>query len=211
VFNAQGSEAWRRERIGKVTASRVADLMAKTKSGWGASRKNYMAELIAERLTGVPAESYMSTAMQHGVDAESQARAAYEFFCDVQVERVGFIEHPLLKMSGASPDGFVLGDGLVELKCPNTATHIETILTREIPSKYITQMQFQMACTGRAWCDFVSFDPRMPEHLRLFTKRVLADVPYITDLEREVRAFLAEVDTTLKALDAKLSGTALML
>jgi putative phage-type endonuclease len=196
----QGSDEWKAARLGRVTASRVADLMAKTKSSWGASRKNYMAELIAERLTGVPAESYMNAAMQHGIDTEPQARAAYEFFCDATVEQVGFIEHPLIKMAGASPDGLVLDDGLVEIKCPNTATHIETILTREIPGKYVTQMQFQMACTGRAWCDFVSFDPRMPEHLRLFTKRVVATPSYILELEHEVREFLKELDATLAAL-----------
>ncbi len=197
----QYSEAWFDARLGKVTASRVADVIAKTKSGWGASRKNYLAELVAERLTGATVDSYTSAAMQRGLDIEPGARAAYEFFRDMTITEVGFVPHPTIEMAGASPDGYVDDDGLVEIKCPNVATHIDTLISKAIPAKYITQMQFQMACTKRVWCDYVSFDPRMPEHLRLFTRRVFRDKERITELEQMVDAFLTEVDETLDALD----------
>lgn len=196
----QGSAEWHAARLGKVTASRVADVMARTKTGWGASRKNYMAELIAERLTGTAAEGFTNQAMQWGIDTESQARAAYSFFRDAEVVEVGFIDHPVIAMTGASPDGQIGTDGLLELKCPNTATHIDTLLSGAVPDKYILQMQWQLACTGRAWCDFASFDPRMPQNLRLFAKRVDRDGPRIKEIESAVLAFLTELDATLAAL-----------
>jgi putative phage-type endonuclease len=199
----QGSPEWFAQRAGKVTASRIADMMAKTKSGWGASRTNYAAQLVAERLTGAVEPGYTSPAMQWGKDTEAQARAAYCFRLDTDVTEVGFIDHPMIAMSGASPDGFVKGAaGLVEIKCPNTATHIETLLGGSVPAKYVLQMQWQMACTSASWCDFVSFDPRLPESMRLFVERVARDNAMIGDLEREVRAFLAEVDTTVAKLRA---------
>lgn len=190
----QGSDAWRQERLGKVTASRVADLMARTKSGYSASRENYMAELVAERLTGVPAAQYTNSAMQWGTDTEPKARAAYEFYRDMDVVETGFVVHPIIQMSGASPDGLVGDDGLVEIKCPNTATHIDTLLGQAVPGKYVKQMQWQMACTGRKWCDFVSYDPRLPENLRLFVRRVDKDDPLVVELGKEIVAFLAETD-----------------
>lgn len=196
----QGSPEWFAERVGKVTASRVADVVARTKSGWGASRANYMAELIAERLTGAKSEGFVNAAMQHGIDTEPQARDAYSFYAGVDVEQVGFIAHPTIEMSGASPDGLVGNDGLVEIKCPSTATHIDTLLNGKVPEKYITQMMWQMACTGRKWCDFVSFDPRMPESMRLFIKRVERDEKLIASLEKEVELFLREVETKVAAL-----------
>lgn len=196
----QGSPEWFAARLGKVTASRVADLTATTKAGWGASRKNYLAELVAERLTGVSAAGFTNAAMQWGTETEPQARAAYEFFHDAEVEQVGFVVHPHILMAGASPDGLIGDDGLIEIKCPNTSTHIDTLLGAEVPTKYLTQMQFQMACTGRQWCDFVSFDPRMPENLRLFTRRVLRDADVIDALENAVRIFLVELEATIAAL-----------
>jgi putative phage-type endonuclease len=196
----QGSDEWKAARLGRATASRVADIIAKTKTGWGSSRKNYMAELIAERLSGVPAEQYTNAAMQWGIDNEAQGRAAYAFFHDADVEEVGFIEHPDIPMSGASPDGLVGTEGLVEIKAPNTATHIDTLLSATIPDKYIVQMQFQMACTKRLWADWVSFDPRLPDHLRLFVRRVPRDNVRIVELEAAVRVFLAEVDDTVTRL-----------
>lgn len=201
-MSIQGSPEWRAERCGKVTASRVADVIAKTKSGWGASRANYMAELIAERLTNVKAEGYTNAAMQHGIDTEPQARGAYQFYADVEVVEVGFIAHPTIPMTGASPDGFVGDDGLVEIKCPNTATHIETLLGASVPGAYVTQMQWQMACTGRKWCDFVSFDPRLPESMRSFIRRVSRDEVMIGSLERDIEAFLMELETKLQKLRA---------
>lgn len=204
----QGSEEWMQARLGKVTASRVADVIARTKSGWGAGRKNYLAELVAERLTGVAAESYQNAAMKWGIETEPQARAAYGFFQEATVEEVGFIDHPGIAMTGASPDGFVGEEGMVEIKCPNTATHIDTLLTKAIPGKYHTQMQWQMACAGRLWCDFVSFDPRMPEDLRLFVHRVERDGVLIGDLEAAVTDFLAELDKTVAALRESVKGAA---
>ena len=197
----QGSPEWFAARLGKVTASRISDVIAKTKTGWGASRANYMAALIAERLTGTPAESYTNAAMQWGLDTEPQAKAAYSFCYDAEITEVGFVLHDWIKDSGASPDGLVAPDGLVEIKCPNTATHIETLLGAEIPDKYIVQMQFQMACTGAKWCDFVSFDPRMPARLSLFVKRIPRDAKRIAELENAVREFFKELDTNLAALN----------
>lgn len=190
----QGSPEWKSIRCGRVTASRVADVIAKTKSGFGASRANYMAELIAERLTGETVEGYTNAAMAHGTATEPEARSAYEFYTDVSVTEIGFVEHPTIGLTGCSPDGLVNSDGLVEIKCPQCATHIETLLGHRIPEKYVTQMTWQMACTGRAYCDFVSYDPRLPESMRLFVLRVTRDDNLIRILEKEVIAFLAELD-----------------
>lgn len=198
----QGSPEWFALRCGKVTASRVADVIAKTKAGWGASRANYMAELIAERLTGVTAESYTNAAMQWGTEKEPEARTAYEFWRDAEVTEAGFVLHPTIGSSGASPDGYVGGKGLIEIKCPSTATHIETLLGGTVPAKYITQMQWQMACTDRAWCDFVSYDPRMPDELRIFVRRVERDEDRIAELEKEVIEFQKELNAKLFALSA---------
>jgi putative phage-type endonuclease len=196
----QGSPEWFAARCGKLTASSIADAIAKTKTGWGASRANVMARLIAERLTGAPGESYQNKEMQWGSETEPLARDAYEFYADVDVEQVGFIVHPTIAESGASPDGLVGADGLIEIKCPNTATHIDTLLGESIPGKYTLQMQWQMACTGRKWCDFVSFDPRMPGRMRLFAKRVARDDVLIASLTKDVELFLRELDTKLAAL-----------
>ena len=196
----QGTDEWLAARCGKVTASRMADLLAKTKTGYGASRANYMAELIAERLTGSPAERFTSPAMQWGTANEPDARAAYEFHADCDVTEVGFVPHPGILMAGASPDGLVADAGLVEIKCPNTSTHIDTLLSGAVAGKYVTQMQFQMACTGRAWCDFVSYDPRMPADLRLFIHRVERDDAAIANMEAEIVKFLAELDAKVAAL-----------
>jgi putative phage-type endonuclease len=196
----QGTEEWFTIRIGKVTASRVADVIAKTKTGYSASRENYMAQLVCERLTGQKGESFSNAAMQHGTDTEPLARAAYEAFQDILVDEVGFVPHPSIIMAGASPDGLVGDDGLLEIKCPNTATHIETLLSQSVPGKYNTQMQFQMACTGRQWCDFVSFDNRLPNELQLFVKRVPRDNEFIKQMEDEVVKFLNELDIKIAQL-----------
>jgi len=197
----QGSAEWLQARCGKVTASKVADLIAKTKSGWGASRANYMAQLIAERLTGNPAESFTSTAMQWGTDTEPQARAAYEFLTDATVAEVGLVPHPSIEDAAASPDGLVGDDGMLEIKCPNTSTHIDTLLGQKVPAKYMTQMQWQMACAERQWCDFVSFDPRMPAHLQMFVQRVERDDERIAELEKMVTEFIAELVAKIEQLE----------
>lgn len=199
---AQGSPAWFAQRCGKVTASRIADVMATTKSGEAAARYNYRAQLVVERLTGTVEPSFTNAAMQHGIDTEPLARMAYECETLNTVTTCAMIEHPKIAMAGASPDGLVDDDGLIEIKCPNSATHIETLLSRRAPSKYIPQMQWQMACTGRAWCDFVSFDPRMPADLQLFIVRVARDDELIAKYEAEVVKFLGEVDAAVEALQA---------
>lgn len=196
----QGTPEWFAARVGKVTASRVADVVARTKTGYSTSRANYLAELIAERLTGVQADRYTNSAMQWGTLKEPEARAHYEFMRNVDVVAVGFVPHPTIAMTGASPDGLVGDDGLLEIKCPMTANHIETLTGRAVPGKYLTQMYWQMACTGRAWCDFVSFDPRLPEDLRYFSTRVMRDDAKIAELEAEVVAFLRELDEREAAL-----------
>lgn len=196
----QRTDEWFAARLGKATASRIADIVARTKSGYSASRANYSAQLVAERLTGTVAESFSSAAMAWGTEKEPEARAAYEWETDATVTEVSFIDHPRIAMTGASPDGLVGDDGLVEIKCPNVATHIETLLGGTVPAKYVTQMQWQMACTGRRWCDFVSYDPRLPDEMRLFVQRVERDDARISELEKEVETFLAEVDDTVRRL-----------
>jgi len=197
----QRTEEWFAARMGKVTASRVADVIAKTKTGYSTSRENYLAQLVCEVLTGKPAESFTNAAMQWGVDQEPLARAAYESHQNVLVDEVGFLVHPTIWESGASPDGLVGDFGMVEIKCPNTATHIDTLLTQTVSGKYNTQMQWQMACAGRHWCDFVSFDPRMPSDLQLFVKRVEYDSPYVAMLEKEVMSFLNDLDSKVAQLN----------
>ena len=199
----QHSEEWFAARRGKVTASRVADLMAKTKSGYSTSRQNYMAELICERLTGLTAERYSNAAMQWGTDNEPNAKAAYAFITDTAIEGVGFTPHAIIADFGASPDGLIGSDGLIEIKCPLTATHIETLLGGSIDGKYITQMQVQMACTGRAWCDFVSFDPRMPVDMQLHIQRFPRDAVRIAEIVSEVTGFLAELKAKIATLETR--------
>lgn len=196
----QGSEEWLRYRAGRVTASRVSDVLATTKSGWGASRANYAAQLVAERLTGTPAETFTNAAMQWGIVTEADACRAYAFYSDAELTEIGFVDHPTIVMAGASPDRLVGSDGLLEVKCPQSATHIATLLDGAVPGKYVTQMMFQMACTGRQWCDFASFDPRLPESMRLFVKRVHRDEAEVSRLETLVVEFLAEVDQTVSGL-----------
>lgn len=198
----QGSVEWLQIRLGKVTASRISDVVAKTKTGPAASRANYMAELIAERLTGEPGERFTNAAMQWGTDKEPEARSAYEFYRNASVVEIGFVHHPKIEASGASPDGLVGEDGLVEIKCPNTSTHLDTLLGQMVPAKYINQMQWQMACSGRQWCDFVSYDPRLPESMRLFIKRMPRDDKRIGELETEVAAFLLEIAVKLSQLNS---------
>lgn len=190
----QNTPEWFSARLGRVTGSRVADLVARTKSGPSASRAHYLAQLVSERLTGQTSDSFTNTPMQWGVDHEDEARRAYTFRTGRTVTLTGFEQHPTIRMAGASPDGFVDLDGLVEIKCPNTSTHVDTFVSGKIPAKYEIQMLWQLACTGRSWCDFVSYDPRLPEAMCLFITRIEHDEARIGDLENEVRVFLTEVD-----------------
>lgn len=199
----QRTEDWFAARAGKATASSIYKIMARTKTGYGADRANYHAQLVAERLTGKPADSFTNAAMQWGVDMEAQARAAYADLIGDTVPEIGFVDHPKIAWSGASPDGLVGFDGLVEIKCPNTATHIATLTGAGIDRKYLLQMQWQMACTERAWCDFASFDPRMPPEMQLHVQRVERDETLLDEMQTEVSKFLAEVSATVEQLTAQ--------
>lgn len=197
----QRTQEWFAQRAGKVTASSVYKVMAKTKTGYSADRENYQAQLVVERMTGQPAKTYSNAAMEWGVEQEANARAAYEAQMGKLVEEVGFIPHPTIPMCGASPDG-VVGDGLIEIKCPETATMIELQLSNKIPDKYLKQMQLQMRCADKQWCHFVVYDPRMPERLQLLILHVDRDDKLIGEMEAEIVKFLAEVDEKVKKLEA---------
>ena len=200
---AQGTIEWRMERAGKVTASRIADIIAKTKSGYSTSRENYLTELVIERF-GVIGDGFTNAAMQWGTETEPLARAAYELKNGVFVQEVGFIAHGSIENAGASPDGMVGDDGMLEIKCPNSSTHFNYILEEKVPEKYKPQMSWQMASTGRKWVDFVSFDPRVPDGLQYFQIRYERDDEYIDLLEREVKQFIAEVDERYAQLKEKM-------
>ncbi len=201
VDHPQGSTEWLAARVGLVTASRVADIMAKTKSGPSASRAAYLGELVAERLTGVSAApTYTNDDMRRGSELEPVARFSYECVTRQIVRETGLVLHPTLR-AGASPDGLVGDDGLVEIKCPRTHTHIEYLLGRKPPTKYHAQMAWQCICTGRAWCDFVSYDDKMPEALNIFIARFTPSAAYLREVEAEVAAFIEEVDARVKSLE----------
>jgi putative phage-type endonuclease len=189
----QGSAEWLTIRLGKVTASRIADVLAKGRSGPSATREDYITELVVQRLTNQPGESFTNAAMEWGTQTEPMARIAYEAHANVFVEQVAFVEHPTIEWFGCSPDGLVGSTGLLEIKCPNSKTHISYLLAGKPPAKYVPQMQCQMAVTGREWCDFVSYDPRLPEDLQLFVVRLERDEEYIKAMEQEVEKFLGEV------------------
>lgn len=205
----QRSELWFEARLGKITASRVADILATLKNGsWAASRKNYAAQLVTERLTGKGPEPFTNEAIQWGIEQEPLAREAYTKRTGNSVQEVGFVDHPTIAMAGASPDGLVGEDGLIEIKCPTTATHIDTFLSEEYNEKYKYQMLWQMACTRRKWCDFVSFDSRLPEEMQLFTQRLHYDEKEGALIEREVQIFQEEVAATVNALESKVKENA---
>lgn len=191
----QRTDEWYQARLGKFTASRYSDAMAKTRNGWGASRAQYMAELVKERLTGRPHQGFVSKAMQDGIEREPEALASYSLVRDVDIVPVGFVPHPHIEMAGASPDGLIGDDGLIEVKCPTGAVHINWLLGRSpIPMVHIEQIQWQLICTGRQWCDWVSFDPEMPFELQLYVVRVTRVSDQIVEtMEHEVEVFLDEV------------------
>jgi hypothetical protein len=181
----QGSPEWLDARCGKATASRIADILAVKKDGKPtAERERYLMELVGERLTGLTTQHYLTGPMLEGSD----------------VEKVGFVEHPTIAMAGASPDRLVGDVGLVEIKCPTLRTHLDTLLTGEIPEQYLPHMRWQLACTGRAWCDFATWHPGVPTHLRLWVKRLHRDDAQIARDEAAVRAFLGEVEARVSRL-----------
>jgi putative phage-type endonuclease len=197
----QGTGEWKQARCGSVGASRVHDIVAMTRSGgYTTGRKNYLAELVCERLTNVPAEHFVSAAMAYGTEFEPEARFAYAIAKGVEIEEIGLIRHPTIEGAHASPDGLVGKDGLVEVKVPNSATHIETLLGGKIDAAYIDQMQFQMACAGRQWCDFVSYDRRLPPGMQLHIQRIARDDKIIAKLNIEVEQFLIDLEATVDLL-----------
>lgn len=205
----QGTAEWKQKRLGRVTASRIADVMAKGRSGApSASRESYLGQLVTERLTNIPHEGFKSSAMEWGTVTEPEARAAYEFYRNVPVELVDFVDHPTVLMSGCSPDGFVGETGMVQFKCPSSHTHIETLLGGKIARGYMLQMQWEMACTKRLWCDFVSFDPRMPEEMRLHITRVQRDPATVVEITTAVCGFLSDVEETVRKLTQLYRATA---
>lgn len=198
----QRTPEWFATRCGKVTASRIADLMARTKTGSAATRTNYASQLVAERLTGSSEPGFTNAAMQWGIDQEANARTCYEFEHGVKVDEVGFVDHPTIAMTGASPDGLIGDDGMVEIKCPGTTKHIETLRGAGAASGYVKQMQWQMACADRQWCDFVSYDPRMPVEMQLYVERHQRDDEAIAEIAAAVVEFLGEVEKTVADLTA---------
>jgi hypothetical protein len=204
----QRTPEWYAVRLGKATASRMGDMTAKTKNGWGASRANYMAELVLERLTGKATDGYTSAAMQFGIDNEAEARATYEFMTDQPVVEIGFLPHPTIGMAGCSPDGLIGAMGLVEIKVPNPATHLDTLLGAPIDERYIKQAMFQMACSDTAWCDFVSYRPDFPESMRLFVQRIPRNNEMIKALEFMTIEFLTEVDAKVASLTSRFAQKA---
>jgi len=194
----QRTEEWFAARLGKVTASKIADVMAKTKTGYGATRTKYMDQLLDEIVTGQPTAGFTNAAMQHGIDTEPKARAAYELITGNEVVEVGFVDHPTIDQAGASPDGLVGDDGMLEIKCPNTSTHRSFLVSGKIDRRYMLQMQWQMACCDRQWCDFVSFDDRLidgSKHCKIV--RVDRDADLIAEITEEVTTFLAELNNEL--------------
>lgn len=197
----QGTEEWKFARLGHVSASSIAAVMSKGKdNSESAVRKAYKIKIIAERLTGKPQESYKNAAMEWGNEQEPFARMAYEAKKNVMVDKTGFWKHETKEWLGVSPDGLVGNDGLIEIKCPNTTTHLEYIFDDVVPSDYRKQIQCQLWVTNRAWCDFVSYDPRLPERNQLFIKRCERDDKLIATMQEEVDKFLNEVQVIINKL-----------
>lgn len=200
LISPQQSEQWFKDRLGKVTASRLNDVVSRLKNGDESSaRANYKSQLICERLTGQMRDQFSTPEMRWGSECESFARSAYEVEKGTIIEQIGFVTHPIIAMCGASPDG-VVGNGIIEIKCVSTKNHIEILLNQEVPDEYLNQMHWQMACTGKTWCDFVAFDPRLPEQLQMFIKRVERDDDKIKQLEEETVIFLNEIDEKINKL-----------
>lgn len=196
----QRTDEWFKARLGKVTASKISDVLAKIRTGEAAVRRNYKMQLATERLTGQKTDSYINQAMQDGIDREDTAREIFEIVRDIKVEQVGFIDHPTIKMAGASPDGLLPDNGVLEIKCPVETTHTTNLLERKLPSRYVSQVQWQMACTGAEYANFVSYNPNFEPKLQLIYLDVERDDEYIEMLEEEVSTFLTEVDDIINIL-----------
>lgn len=206
----QGTHEWFQARAGKITASEVCDAISflkrasknGTKGDSSEARENYKVAIVSEILSGeCDLDGYISKCMKEGTENEPFARAAYEVRYDVSVEKVGFVIHPTIERSGASPDGLVGGDGGIEIKCPKTKTHLRYLSAGILPPEYEAQVMWNLACTGLDWWDFVSFDDRLPSRYKLFVKRVQRDEARIKEIEDGVRQFLAEVDEMIVNLE----------
>lgn len=200
----QGSPEWMELRCGKITGSRIANVMSWLKKPdkegnkiEAADRKAYRLQIITERLTGTTENKFKNKNMERGTELEPYAREAYEFHTGSIVEQIAFVDHPIIAMSGASPDGLVDANGLIEIKCPQRETHCEYMIDDKVPSEYMPQMAWQKLCTGRDWIDFVSYCPEMPAHLQLFVKRYVPEQDYLMEIEHEVIKFNLEVDEIL--------------
>lgn len=188
----QRTDSWYAQRLGFCTGSRVNDALAKKGS---ATRENYLWQLVAERLTGISQDNFQPTAaMIRGTEQEPISKAAYEATTGRFVTDVGFVKHPTIQWFGASPDGLIDDDGVLEMKNPNSATHLQYLKSGEPPTKYKNQMICQILCTGRKWADFVSFDSRLPESKQLFIVRYEPTNEEIEKLLTGVQEFLAEVE-----------------
>lgn len=197
----QRTEQWRQDRCGKATASRVLDIITRTRNGWGHARGKYLDQLIAERLSGRPQDMRRIKSLDDRSDLEPDARDAYCFYTDNEIELVGFVPHPTIENAGASPDGLVNSDGMLELKCLDAGNHHKLFAGDLSPLEdYLPQVHFGMACTERKWTDLVAYCPIMPEELKMFRQPIQRDDDLIVVLEREVKAFLAEVDSKVAAL-----------
>lgn len=198
----QGSDEWKLAKLGHVSASSIADVMAKVKSGEAITRRKYKVRLVAERLTGKIGESYTNPSMEHGVVTEPLAKVAYEVKTSSFIDNTGFWKHPTIKWVGCSPDGLIGETGLVECKCPNTTTHIDYLFADQIPTEYYKQIQCQLWVMQREWVDFISFDDRLPQKKQLFIKRAYRDEELIKEMEKEVIIFLDEVEQMMEKLNA---------
>lgn len=193
--------AWLLERSGKVTASPILKVYKRLKGGgYSKDRETYKYQLIAERLVGTTIEGRKSADMKRGTEKEGEARDRYARKTNLPVTEAPFVPHPVIGMAGASPDGFVGDEGLVEIKCPTSQTAVEVLLTEEVEDAYMAQIQWQLACTGRRWCDYVVYDDRLPDNMQLFIKRIERDDTLIKSVEKEVREFIAEIEADIARL-----------
>lgn len=200
---AQNSEEWHAARLGKATASRISDVMAKGKSGASSiTRAKYMTELVLERITGKRQDGFVSKAMQIGIEREPDAAARYTYLTGIDVCEVGFVLHPTIDLSGASPDRLAGADGVVQFKCPEAHTHLAYLRGETLPRDYILQMQWEIACTRSAWCDFASYHPDFPPSKRMHIQHIKRDPVLIVEAECGVRSFLAEVEAAYVELMA---------
>lgn len=199
----QGTDEWRQARCGSVGASDAPSVVRRTKTGYSADRNNLLASKVLERITNTPIEPYRSAAMLQGTAREPDARLTYELLRGVEVEEVGLVPHPFIKGTHCSPDGLIGLDGVVEIKCPQAAAHLDLLLNGQISNDYCVQMAWQLCCTGRMWCDFVSYSSDFPGPMQIWIKRVPRDQTLIAELEREIAEFVKQVDRKVAELSRR--------